>query len=239
MYFADQLGSYCYNHYLNCLCMIFIHGRKKARIKKVTDYTGACTTCNAIGVDFEIFREYYHLFWIPLFPIGDKESKGHCTKCGKPNDFNPRVKHHESVTRTPIYLYSGLLIFLMLIGTLVIANINTQKEKALFVADPKVGDVYLIRKDVNDSTYYYFLRVARIQQDTVIVYPNAFQYFSFVYKLNEQDYFVTEEFYYTKKQLQELLERGEINSVERGYDDSEGFNRIKDIQFDSVNSNND
>jgi hypothetical protein len=50
---------------------------------------------------------------------------------------------------------------------------------------------------------------------------------------------VTEEFYYTKKQLQELLERGEINSVERGYDDSEGFNRIKDIQFDSVNSNND
>lgn len=127
----------------------------------------------------------------------------------------------------------------MLIGTLVIANINTQKEKALFVADPKVGDVYLIRKDVNDSTYYYFLRVARIQQDTVIVYPNAFQYFSFVYKLNEQDYFVTEEFYYTKKQLQELLERGEINSVERGYDDSEGFNRIKDIQFDSVNSNND
>jgi hypothetical protein len=214
--------------------MIFIYGRKKAKIKSTTDHIGACTTCNSIGLEFEIFRDYYHLFWIPLFPIGDKEFKVHCIKCGKPNNFNPRVKHFESITRTPLYLYSGLLIFLTLIITLVIGNINTQKEKALFVADPKVGDVYAIRKDVNDSTYYYFLRVARIQSDTVIVYPNAFQYFSYVYKLNDQDYFVTQEFFYTKKELKELLEKGEINSVERDYDDSEGFNRIKDIEMDSV-----
>jgi hypothetical protein len=68
----------------------------------------------------------------------------------------------------------------MLIVTIVFANINTQKEKALFIADPKAGDVYRIRKDVNDSTYYYFLRVARVQKDTVIVYPNILQYFGFI-----------------------------------------------------------
>jgi hypothetical protein len=214
--------------------MIFIYGRKKAKIKKTTDHIGTCTTCNSIGLEFEIFRDYYHLFWIPLFPVGDKESKVYCTKCRKSNNFNPRVKHFESVTRTPIYLYSGVLLFLMLIGTLVIANINTQKEKALFIAEPKVGDVYLIRKDVNDSTYYYFLRVARIQRDTVIVYPNAFQYFSFVYKLNDEDYFVTQEFFYTKKELKELLEKGEVNGVDRDYDDSYGFNRIKDLEMDSL-----
>ncbi|HTJ51275.1 MAG TPA: hypothetical protein VL443_17565 [Cyclobacteriaceae bacterium] len=214
--------------------MIFIYGRKKAKIKKTTDHIGTCTTCNSIGLEFEIFRDYFHLFWIPLFPFGGKESKVYCITCGKPNNFNPRVKHFESATRTPLYLYSGLLIFLMLIITLVIANINTQKEKALFIADPKVGDVYLIRKDVNDSTYYYFLRVARIQKDTVIVYPNTLQYFSFVYKLNDQDYFVTQEFFYTKKELKELLEKDEINSVERDYDESEGFDRIKHIKLDSV-----
>jgi hypothetical protein len=117
---------------------------------------------------------------------------------------------------------------------MVIGNINTQKEKALFVADPKVGDVYRIRKDVKDSTYYYFLRVARIQSDTVIVYPNILQYFSFITKLNEEDHFITQEFFYTKKELSELLEKGEINSVERDYGDYEGFNRIEDYEMDSV-----
>jgi len=145
-----------------------------AKIKTTTDHIGTCTACNSIGLEFQLFRDYYHLFWIPLFPIGDKEFKVHCTKCGKPNNFNPRVKHFESVTRTPVYLYSGLLIFFTLIITLVIGNINTQKEKALFVADPKVGDVYAIRKNVSDSTFYYFLRVARIQSDTVIVYQMPF-----------------------------------------------------------------
>jgi hypothetical protein len=214
--------------------MIFIYGRKKAKIKKTTDHIGACTTCNSIGLEFEIFRDYYHLFWIPLFPVGDKESKVYCITCGKPNNFNQRAKHFESISRTPVYLYSGLLLFFTLIITLVIGNINTQKEKALFVSDPKVGDVYAIRKDVSDSTYYYFLRVARIQSDTVIVYPNAFQYFRYVNRLNDQDYFVTQEFFYTKKELKELLEKGEINGVDRDYDDSYGFNRIKDIDMDSL-----
>jgi hypothetical protein len=214
--------------------MIFIYGRKKARIKKVTDHIGTCTTCNSIGLEFEIYKDYFHLFWIPLFPVGDKESVVYCTKCRKPNNFNPRVKHFESVTRTPIYLYSGLFIILGLIVTLVIANINTQKEKALFVANPKVGDVYRIRKDVNDTTFYYFLRVARIQSDTVIVYPNVLQYLGFITKLNDEDHFISQEFFYTKKELKELLEKGEINSVERDYGDYEGFNRIEASEMDSV-----
>jgi hypothetical protein len=215
--------------------MFFIYGKRRAKIKKTTDYIGNCTTCNSIGLEVEIYRDYYHLFWIPFIPDGDKESKVYCTKCGKPNNFNPRVKDIESTTRTPIYLYSGLLACLMLVVALVFGNINTQKEKALFIADPKVGDVYQILKNVNDTTYYYFLRVARVERDTVIVFPNAFQYFGFVTKLNDEDYFVAQELVYTKAQLKELLEKGEINSVERDYSDYEGFNRTKNIEMDSVN----
>ncbi|MBP6302340.1 MAG: hypothetical protein KBB37_10125 [Bacteroidia bacterium] len=214
--------------------MFFIYGRKKAKIKSATDYIGTCSSCNSIGLEFDIFRDYFHLFWIPLFPVGDKESKGHCTKCGYPNNFNPRVKHIESITMTPVYLYSGLLMFFTLIGIMVVGNINTQKEKALFIANPKVGDVYQIRKEVGDSTYFHFLRVARIQRDTVVVYPNAFQYFRYVHKLNDQDYFVAQELFYTQKELKELLEKGEIYGVERDYEDADGFNRIKEIDTGSV-----
>lgn len=214
--------------------MFFILGTEKAKIKKTTDHGGACTNCSSSGLAFEVFRNYYHLFWIPLFPIGGKESKVSCTTCGESNNYNPRVKHVESSARTPFYLYAGPIIFLVLVGLMVFANISTQKEKALFIADPQVGDVYLIRKDANDSVYYHFLRVASIQEDTVTVYSNTLQYLRFVTKLDDDDYFVRQGFPFTKKELKALLEKGEINSVERGYDDAEGFNRIQDIELDSI-----
>jgi hypothetical protein len=216
--------------------MFFIYGRRKAKIKKTTDYVGTCTTCNSIGLEFEIYRDYYHLFWIPFFPAGDKESIVYCTKCGKPNSFNPRVKDVESVTRTPVYLYSGPLLFVVLIAWGVVAGNNSQKEQTLFIADPKVGDVYGMSRKENDSTFYYFLRVARVQSDTVIVYPNTLQYFGYVSRLNDQDYFVTHELFYTKAELKVMREKNEINSVDRDYGDYEGFNRVRDIEIDSASN---
>ncbi len=108
--------------------MFLIYGRKKAKIKSITDHIGACTSCNSIGLKIEIYREYFHLFWIPFFPIGVKESKVTCTSCGKPNDYNPRVKDVEAVTRTPVYLFSGIILVVVLIALLVNSNLNTQKE---------------------------------------------------------------------------------------------------------------
>lgn len=101
---------------------------------------------------------------------------------------------------------------------------------------PKVGDVYLIRKEIHDSTFYYFSRVARIQSDTVIVYPNTLQYFRFTSRLNDEDYFLTEEFYFTKAELKQMLEKGEINSVYRTYGDYEGFDRIRSLEADTLTS---
>lgn len=214
--------------------MIFIYGRKSARIKKTIDHIGNCTSCNSVGLEFEIYRDYYHLFWIPFFPVGSKESKVHCITCKKPNDLNPRVKDVVSITRTPIYLFSGVLLFLVLIATLVNANISTQKEKALFIAEPKAGDVYLLRKKANDTVFYSFLRVVKLQKDTVIVYPNAFQYFGFISQFNKDDYFIEQEFFFTKPELKNMLEQGEIISVDRTYSDYTGFNRIKSPEYDSL-----
>lgn len=214
--------------------MIFIYGRKTSKIKTATDHIGVCSSCNSIGLEFEIYRDYFHLFWIPLFPLGRNKFGVRCPKCGQSDNLNPRVEHFKSITGTPVYLFSGSFLIAVLIGSMVIANLNKQKEKALFVGDPKVGDVYMMRENVNDTTFYYFLRVARIQNDSVIVYPNIFRYFGFVSKLNEKDHFITEEFFYTKKELRDLLDNHGITSVERGYGDYEGFNRIETVVRDSI-----
>ena len=102
------------------------------------------------------------------------------------------------------------------------------KEKEKFVENPKVGDVYTMRKDENTLTTYYFLKIAGIHGDTVIVYHNNLEYCRFISKLNEDDCFVKDdEIFFLKSDLKQMLIKMEINAVDRNYGEYEGFNRIK------------
>ena len=208
--------------------MFVIYGRRSIRIKKYTDNRHYCKSCNSFDLNVKVYKEYFHIFFIPFFPIGDQKVKIYCNNCGEPFRVDEIQKHYESITRTPIYLYSGLILITGLILLLVNANIRTQKEKAKFVDNPMVGDVYQIRKDDKNATSYYFLRVSQINGDTVFAYHNNLVYSGFISQLNSDDFFVKEEqLVFTKKELKEMLDTAEINSVERNYGNDEGFNRIK------------
>jgi hypothetical protein len=137
-------------------------------------------------------------------------------------------KQYEKSSRTPFYLFAFPVLFAGLILLFVNANSNSQKEKAIFVANPKVGDVYTIRRDENNKTTYYFLRLVRIIGDTVVTYHNNLEYSRFISRLNDDDFFVQEEeLFFLKSDLKQMLDKMEINSVERDYGDYEGFNRIR------------
>ena len=208
--------------------MFVIYGRRTARIKKYTDNQQACQSCKAFDLDIKVYRDYYHLFFIPVFPAGDKTVKIRCNNCGEPMRLKTIQRHYESISKTPFYLFTFPILFAGLIIILVNANLNAQKEKALFVDNPNVGDVYRIRKDENNKTTYYFLRLVRISGDTVVAYHNNLEYSGFISKLNDDDFFVKdEELYFLKPELKQMLEKMEINSVDRNYGDYEGFNRIK------------
>ena len=208
--------------------MLVIFGKRKLRIKRYTDNQNACNECNSFDLDIKVFKEYFHVFFIPFFPNGIKSSSIRCKSCHKSMRFDSLQKHYERLTKVPVYLYSGLIAVAIGVLLLVNANLNTQKEKKRFVENPQIGDVYLVRSDEGSSTKYYFLRVSRIIGDTVFTYHSNLMYNGFVYKLDNQDYFVKEdEISFTKSSLKEMLRNDEINSVERGYRDSEGFNRIR------------
>jgi zinc-ribbon family len=208
--------------------MFVIYGRRIARIKRYTDNRNYCKSCNSFDLNVKVYKEYFHIFFIPFFPTGDKTVKIACNSCREPYRVATVQKEYERTTKTPFYLYSGLILIGSLILLIVNANIRTQKEKAKFVENPKVGDVYRIRKDENNSTSYYFLRVKQIIDDTILAYHNNLVYDGFITKLNDDDFFVKEEeLVFTKKELSEMLDKDEINSVERNYGSDEGFNRIK------------
>lgn len=208
--------------------MFVIYGRKTARIKRYTDHQQACISCNALNLDIKVYQDYFHLFFIPVSPISEKAISIRCNHCGAPMRQETIRKHYEHISKTPFYLYSFLILFAGLIITLVSANLSTQKEKARFVSNPKVGDVYRIRKDENGNTIYYFLRVVGISGDTVVTIHNNLAYSGFISKLNDDDFFVKdEEAYFLKPALKQMLEQGAINSVDRDYGEEEGFNRIR------------
>jgi hypothetical protein len=208
--------------------MLLIYGRRSMRIKKYTDNQQCCKNCKTFEFDVKVYRSYFHIYYIPVLPFGNKTVEIRCKSCGEPLRDYVIQKHYVDIAKTPFYLYSLVILIAGLFAFIISKNLITQKEKARFVNDPKVGDVYGIRKDENNSTTYYFLRASQINGDTVLVYHSNLEYSRFVSRFNENDFFVKdEELIYTKKELKAMLDKGEINSIERDYGGSEGFNRMK------------
>lgn len=208
--------------------MFIIYGRRVARIKKYFANRHYCKSCNSFDLEAKVYKEYFHLFFIPFFPIGDKTVNIFCKNCGEPYRVEEVENEYQKNTRTPVYLFSGLILVAGLILLIVFENIRTQKEKMAFVEHPKVGDVYTIRKEENNSTIYYFLRISQVNGDTVIAHHSNFVYSGFITKLNNDDFFVKDdELIFIRKELKEMLDNGEINSVKRNYGNSEGFDRIR------------
>lgn len=136
--------------------------------------------------------------------------------------------HYADITRTPFFLYGGVILFVGMLLSLIIVINYTQKENEQFVANPKVGDVYTIRKDEKNSTSYYFLRVSKIMGDTLFLYHSDLEYSGRVTKLNEEDFFVEDdEVVIIKSELKIMLDKVNIYSIERKYGNDEGFNRVK------------
>jgi len=193
------------------------------RIKRYDDYHVKCDNCGSEGQRFSVYQDYAHLFFIPLFPLGKKTIQSVCLKC---NDrFNEEKKdHYLSITRTPIYLYTGLILFAVMIISIVIGIKNDQKQKAAYVANPMINDVYLIREKEDKSNTYYFVKIKNIDADTVELFHSYFEYNRFISNMSDSDYFVNDEVYkVTKSDLKDYLEKGIINTVKRDYDQASRF----------------
>lgn len=208
--------------------MLIIYGTRKARIKKYSDNSQGCKSCGAFDLNIKVYRKYYHVFFIPVIPIGAKTSTIRCNNCSEPLRSDTFQKQYENISKTPFYFYTMLILFALPFVLGIIANMNNQNEKIKFIEKPEVGDIYTIRKEEKDTTRYYFLRVAEIHGDTIVTYHNKLEYANFVYKLNYDDYFVKDdELIFTKSALKQMLAKMEINSVDRNYGNDEGFKRTK------------
>ncbi|NIG55788.1 hypothetical protein [Chitinophaga sp. Cy-1792] len=208
--------------------VFFLYGRRWARIKKATNHDHACSNCNEFNIGINIYRQYFHFLFLPIIPLGCKDTKMFCKTCGERKYIPELQQQYEKKSRTPFYLYGGPLLFLaMCIAAPITINITHNKNTRL-LSNPAVGDVYTIRQNESTATTYYFLRVCEIKGDSVYVYHNKLAYNGVVSKLNPEDYFTKEEeLSFTRQDLKEMLDKGEINDIDRDYDSYTGFNLVQ------------
>jgi len=195
--------------------MFLIYGTSSIRIKKYTDHGQCCKNCKAFDMVIEVHQPYFHILFIPWFPIGGKRAVIRCNDCGEPVQKIDMMQQFEKATKTPFYLFSGLILVAVVIVMLTVLHFHDQDERAAFVEHPQVGDIYQVKKDENNTSTYYFLKLSKIKEDTVFAYHSNLIYNGFVSSPDKDDFFVEEELVFTKKELKQMLADDEINDIER------------------------
>lgn len=97
--------------------MIFLRGTRTARIKIYTDHEHRCDGCKDFDMTVVVYQSYFHFFFIPVAPNGEKSVKAYCNNCRLPFRNDPMNRVYESKTKTPFYLYSFTLFVALLIIT--------------------------------------------------------------------------------------------------------------------------
>ena len=204
--------------------MIFFYGRRIIKVRKYHDYELTCENCKSHHQIFHVYQEYYHFMFIPFFPSGVKAVRCSCADCK--DSFNQEKKNeYLSKSKTPFYLYSGIILIVGLIIFGVIMNNYTQNQKSEYVNDPKIGDVYLIKEYRNDSAIYYYVKIKDIKSDTIEMLHNALEYYGHISRMDKSDYFVKDDIVFAlKSELKQFLEDEIIKSVERDYSSDSRFN---------------
>jgi hypothetical protein len=90
--------------------MFILYGRRTVCINSDEDNERACSNCNSNGVNVAVYRQYFHIFFLPIAPSGPKSAEITCPNCREPKWFKGKATLYEQATRTPLYFYSGLLI---------------------------------------------------------------------------------------------------------------------------------
>jgi hypothetical protein len=144
----------------------------------LTDNT--CPTCNASSLSNVGILRHFHVFGLPLFPVGGRSlvSCGSCTYTQPFKDMPESVRSQASAAvnfKSMVLSSWGLLVVIaVLIGAFVLMQ-NDKRENQAYIAAPQAGDVYVIRLNevfpgLGDSTFPYgVLQVTGVRGESIDV----------------------------------------------------------------------
>jgi hypothetical protein len=82
--------------------MLYFFGRRVARIAKFTETEFICYPCKNFEREVSVYMPYFHLFFIPVFPIGRKQFGVRCKNCGDDTRSENILRKYEKRARPVI-----------------------------------------------------------------------------------------------------------------------------------------
>lgn len=202
---------------------MIIYGLRNGGAKVMPEGGYPCTHCGQLSsVHFIYSQRYFHVFWIPVFPVG-KAGASQCMHCKQvltekempvatKNDYHAA----KSKTKTSVRYFTGLIAFGLFALLLSYKVSRLRAAEKTYIQTPRIGDVYEIKQRNNQYTLY---RVAFVDGDKVSVNPHLYEAdkssgLSKIKKQHKNDY--SDSFMvFSKKELVDMQNNHIIRDVDR------------------------
>ncbi len=199
---------------------MIIYGSKAVHLKSAKS-TRTCPNCNNQGtLTFDVFGKHAHIFWIPLFPLG-KKGYSECSHCKQvleikemPEPIKQECRNFKSETKSPIWQFAGLGIFLAVMAIGAYASENDKKLEKEYIVSPQKGDVYEYKVETGN---YSTMKVVKVSKDSVFVSPNEYEISrrSKIYKIDKPKNYSQSSFGISRDKIKKMYDTGEIFDINR------------------------
>ena len=182
-----------------------------------------CPSCERqTSIDIYIYQKYFHIFWIPFFPL-ERIVASQCSNCkqvSKSENMTGSFKTAcESVKRkgkTPIWMFSGVGLVALLLLYVTYSYQKENKDQARYIQSPKVGDILEIKVKEQNYTIY---KIDSVTTDSVYVLINNYETddesgLEHLEKSRKDDY--SDDLYvYGRQEIKPLVDSGIILKIVR------------------------
>lgn len=204
---------------------MLIYGTGGKIIKDGTIRNVTCSACkNDTSLQYTVTAKYFHLYWIPVFPY-KRQSTVTCHTCAdtfmlkdlsqKVQDKFAREKENSGSARFPVWMFSGLILIVGLIGMAFYSSNKTENTELGYIDQPEVGDIYSVELD--STNHYSTVRVDRVTPDSVFATENNYETdkLNGIYEINKPENYTDLKTAYSRSDLRKLYNEKIIYSIDR------------------------
>lgn len=200
---------------------MIIFGRSATHVKIAESQDAICGNCQNKGtLVFDVFSTHFHVFWIPVLPIG-KIGSTTCTHCRDtttsarmPKELRNAFRAIKKDAKTPLWQYSGIGVAFLMLASLFFMGKNSNKNALAYLEKPKVGDTYRFKVDKDT---FSTLKVTSVAEDSIYVVFNNHEIdkMSSIYKIEKQENYAEEQVAMSRLEVKEMYDLNTIYSVIR------------------------
>lgn len=143
---------------------MIIHGSRTRIIGAEQTIDHACTACGQSPVFGSTLQRYFHIYWVPVFPLSRKIAVqcGHCLKtevAAKPTNF--RLAKH------PLSSFAGLVLIAVFFAAIWYSNDRDKTVLQVAKLNPHAGDTFIMKVKGETEQELILLKVVSVDEGSV------------------------------------------------------------------------